>query len=232
MKTSKNNVWNKGLPSDYQPFFGKRHTTKSVQKMSAIAILRHKLEPNWGFQKGNQSTKGMHIIHSGTFKKGQKPWNYGNNSKVTVTCITCGKSFKVNPNMAKNRKYCTLKCRDISPIWIAGIRDKRLNQRFLRKETSLEKKMEVVLQKLNIDYEKQYPIKEARCIPDFVILDKHLAIFVDGTYWHSGKRIETDIKQQKLLTENGWNFVRYVEECFQPDKYPISIEHDLERRLE
>ena len=57
------------------------------------------------------------------------------------------------------------------------------------KETGLEKKMESILNELNIDYEKQPSLIGK---PDFRVRDTNILIFCDSSFWH-GRR-ESDVK--------------------------------------
>ena len=45
---------------------------------------------------------------------------------------------------------------------------------------------------------------------DIAIPDLNIAIEYDGSYWHKGRE-EADAKRQKLLENEGWKFLRYVD---------------------
>ena len=96
------------------------------------------------------------------------------------------------------------------------------------KETGLEKKMEFILNELNIDYEKQPSLIGK---PDFRIKDSNILIFCDSSFWH-GRR-ESDVKgksfkrnkefwiaklnynkkrdarNNRLLRKDGWSVYRF-----------------------
>jgi hypothetical protein len=57
-----------------------------------------------------------------------------------------------------------------------------------------------------------YPILNYPCLGysiDIVVPQLSLAIEYDGSYWHQDK--DYDIKRQKELEEEGWNFLRYID---------------------
>ena len=66
-----------------------------------------------------------------------------------------------------------------------------------------------------IEYDTHIPLCKT-CIPDIVFKDKKLAVFADGDYWHSkefngGKTWSRDRKQEEVLVNNGWSYLRFWE---------------------
>ena len=58
-----------------------------------------------------------------TFVIGMIPWNKGKkntfkkDTRITKTCPTCKKEFKLYPSILKRRKHCSVKCR---PVTVCG----------------------------------------------------------------------------------------------------------------
>jgi len=99
------------------------------------------------------------------------------------------------------------------------------------KETGPERRVEKLLRKMKIKFRKHYKVAGS---PDFVLLEKKIAIFVDGDFWHGydyeskgnrlpefwKEKIKMNIARDKnnnaKLKRLGWEVVRIWE-------------HDLER---
>ena len=79
------------------------------------------------------------------------------------------------------------------------------------KDTKIELKMEAELQKRGINYQKQVPLcKIARV--DFYLPEYRIIIQCDGDYWHNLENVkERSVRQDKLLTFNGFNVYRFWE---------------------
>ena len=118
------------------------------------------------------------------------------------------------------------------------MRDKKTTYRIMSaiksKNTRPEKLFEKELRKSKIKFKKHYPIEGK---PDFAILDKKIAIFIDGDFWHgnnwrlrgfknreqelkSYKRfwsdkiknnVARDKKTNKILRKKGWTVLRFWE---------------------
>ena len=78
--------------------------------------------------------------------------------------------------------------------------------------TSLEKQAWDTLEELDIEYVSQYPTHSGFII-DFAIVDKKIAIEVDGKKWHSSKgaRKHDRFKDYQLKRE-GWRVIRIKED--------------------
>ena len=87
----------------------------------------------------------------------------------------------------------------------------RLTRIFPKTKTKIELKIEKELVKLNIPYEMNFPIIEARTQVDFFILP-NIVIYCDGDYWHNlPEAIEKDKRQNKKLKELGFKVLRFWE---------------------
>lgn len=90
------------------------------------------------------------------------------------------------------------------------------NRKF--KETKIELKIEEELIKRGINYQKQVPLCKI-AIVDFYLPEHRVVIQADGCYWHNcplhGKgfidKEDKDIKQNLVLTFNGFNVYRFWE---------------------
>ena len=78
-------------------------------------------------------------------------------------------------------------------------------------QTSLENETEDILKELNIKYIPQYSIRSGFVV-DFAIIEKKIAIEVDGFKWHSSKKaIKHNRFKDYMLKRKGWKVVRLKE---------------------
>ena len=78
--------------------------------------------------------------------------------------------------------------------------------------TSLERQVESILKELDIEYIAQYPVHSGFVL-DFAILNKKIAIEVDGKKWHSSKEaMKRDRFKDYQLKREGWKVIRIKEE--------------------
>jgi len=79
------------------------------------------------------------------------------------------------------------------------------------KDTKIELMMEAELQRRGINYQKQVPLcKVARV--DFYLPEYRIVIQCDGDYWHNIPKVkERGIRQDNVLTFNGFNVYRFWE---------------------
>ena len=83
--------------------------------------------------------------------------------------------------------------------------------------TSLEKQVESILKELGIEYIAQYPVHSG-FILDFAILDKKIAIEVDGEKWHNSKEaMKRDRFKDYQLKREGWKVIRIKEKEISKD---------------
>lgn len=85
----------------------------------------------------------------------------------------------------------------------------RLNQIFPLKDTSIEVTVQQELASRNIQFQKHYPVIGQ---PDIAFLDKKIAIFCDGDYWHNRlEQVKRDTRVNEQLRNAGWLVLRYWE---------------------
>ena len=157
-------------------------------------------------------TKRKKTTPSTAFKKNSKPWCTGltknSDARVATRANMAAVGLREYYNVEESRQK---------------VRVTRLKQKFGKKETALERYFEAALKKTKIHYMRQHSI-ERYCTPDFIILDKKIAIFCDGEYWHpvAGKamkklnttqlhNLEVDARQNALLKKRGWTVLRFTE---------------------
>jgi very-short-patch-repair endonuclease len=131
----------------------------------------------------------------------RNPWH--GRKRVEITCDVCGTVKEIAKSRNKNgrRKFCSRRCKGI--------------YEFMKKnkyDTSLEKSVQLVLDKLGVKYVKQCPI-HGITLADFYIPEQRLVIQADGKYWHSlpGAK-ERDTRQDFLLMFNGYKILRLAED--------------------
>lgn len=93
-----------------------------------------------------------------------------------------------------------------------------------RKDTSIEKEIEKILLRNNIEYKKQYSIfykKDRSKTYDFYLPTYNVLIEADGDYWHGNrdkfktlnetqlKNLENDIFKNKLAIDYNHNLIRF-----------------------
>lgn len=78
-------------------------------------------------------------------------------------------------------------------------------------QTSLEKETENILNELSVKYSSQYSVRSGFII-DFAVIDKKIAIEVDGEKWHSSKEaMKHDRFKDYMLKRKGWKVIRLKE---------------------
>ena len=78
--------------------------------------------------------------------------------------------------------------------------------------TTIEITLYEILDLLGIEYLPQHALTEARTIPDAYIPSLRIAIYADGTYWHSfPKVIAKDKRVNAKLIKLGYTVIRLAE---------------------
>jgi len=127
--------------------------------------------------------------------------------RIIKTCLICGKEMKLAPHDAK-QKFCSHRCTGIYAI-----------ETMCKQDTSIEQKVEEILKKLGVKYQKQYRIQNFTVVDFFV--EPNIAIYCDGEYWHSKPEIkERDERINQKLKEMGIKVIRLPEQV-------IKLESDI-----
>jgi len=120
-------------------------------------------------------------------------------------CENCGKEFRHTPST--NPRFCCFACYRQAIAKRDG-------------ETSIEKKIRLFLQTLNIPFEQEYKI--ARYSIDFFVPLLNLAIECDGTYWHRDSK--RDRAKNQYLKRHNLKILRLSEDDINSGKSNNQIE--------
>lgn len=142
-------------------------------------------------------------------------------NKVELICGVCQKTYKVSPS-SRNRKYCSIECRDKSEEAKAHLINMNVMQQQKLTPNRLEQAGYKVLSDLEIEYQSQVLIANKFCV-DALVPAYNLIIQFDGDYWHGNpvrfpepdkrqmRRIALDQSQDKYLTKCGYRVLRIWE---------------------
>lgn len=125
-------------------------------------------------------------------------WNGG---KIERICEVCGDKFSVKREQIRRTgaKFCSLNCRSIFNV--------RHNHG--KNSTDIENKIEVLLQKIGVSYEKQVALHGIALV-DFLLPNQKI-IQCDGDYWHSLPLTkERDCRQDAQLKMRGYEILRLL----------------------
>lgn len=151
----------------------------------------------------------------------------GNNPQykgIKKKCLVCGKAIVSFPCLEKRglAKFCSAKC--------FGIYNVAHNWKC--KDTKIERIIEELLLREGIKFRKQHPISNIS-VADFLIIPQKIAVYCDGTYWHSLTRaIKKDAEINKKLPQMGFEVCRLSEEMImnQPEECIKKIKDLLQIR--
>jgi len=141
-------------------------------------------------------------------------WKENREAQLEISREAAKKTRELHPNLPKAAYRKALEKHP--DLHIKGALAALKKFRGKRYRTLPERRMEKILKKLNLPYKVFHVIKlpgGKYTIPDFVILDKKLAIYVDGKTWHDyphGTRRDRYINQE--LERLGWRVVRFWED--------------------
>lgn len=129
---------------------------------------------------------------------------------INSNCVKCGKEFR--HSRTQNRSHCSIPC-----------------YRKSKGETSIEKKVRLNIEKLNLNFTQEFSVTKNR-IYDFLIPSKNLLIECDGNYWHSlPTAIIADEKKNKTAKEFGYKLIRFSETEINTENFDKSFEEVLNR---
>jgi len=150
--------------------------------------------------------------------------------QIKKVCPQCQKVYWVPPSWAPKRTFCSKKCQDNSVRDYVKSVCKKCGKTFelprgdlergrghfctyrcyltYRGPSTLEEKMERVLNLANIKFERE--IKFKRFHVDFLIRNLKTVIECDGEYWHLMPKIqERDKRKDELLISLGYKVLRF-----------------------
>jgi len=128
-----------------------------------------------------------------------------------VSCKICGRLWKTATLRMEQGKTCNKKCASIKG-YLGGD----------RKETGIELKLQEILAEMGIEYTTQKPLLGVTVADIFI--EPNVAIFADGTYWHSGAAKEyKDGEKTKTLKRGGYVVLRLEEKEINKDVDKIKL---------
>lgn len=131
--------------------------------------------------------------------------------RYKVTCQICGRLWKNATLRMVQGKTCNKKCASIKG-YLSGD----------RKETGIELKLQELLREMGIEYTTQKPLLGVTVADIFI--EPNVAVFADGTYWHSGAMKEyKDSEKTKTLKRGGYVVLRLEEKEINKDIEAVKI---------
>jgi very-short-patch-repair endonuclease len=120
-------------------------------------------------------------------------------------CLLCGRIWKRETERMREGKTCCTRCASIKG-YLSGD----------RKETGIELKLQELLKAMGLEFTTQKPILGVTVADIFIA--PNVAIFADGTYWHSGAMKEyKDSEKTKKLRKGGYVVLRLEEKEINKD---------------
>lgn len=176
-------------------------------------------------QKGHWTGKkrpGFKLSHS--FTKGFTPWNKG--KKTSPEVIEKLRTSHIGQKAWNKGLKNHLSVEVVEKIRQSVLANPGKNFR----DTKPEMRVESELSRLGIFFEKQRSLCKVAKV-DFYLPEHHIAIQVDGCYWHNcsihsathldGKS-ERDSRQDAILAANGFNVYRIWEHDIMEDGFDLS----------
>ena len=120
-------------------------------------------------------------------------------------CLLCGRIWKRETERMREGKTCSARCSSIKG-YLSGN----------RKETGIELKLQGLLLAMDIAFEIQKPLLGITVADVFIA--PNVALFADGTYWHSGAMKEyKDSEKTRKLMKAGYVVLRLEEKEINKD---------------
>lgn len=120
-------------------------------------------------------------------------------------CKICGKIWNKLSLRMEQGKTCSKRCSSIKG-YLGGD----------HKETGIELKLQALLLAMGIDFVTQKPLLGITVADIFI--EPNVAIFADGSYWHSGKLQEyRDSEKTRKLVKSGYVVLRLDEKEINKD---------------
>ena len=208
------------------PFYGKKHSKKSLEIMSKSHIRENLSE--FTLQKMSKSQKIRLMTHphpmkgrkqseearrkNGDAHRGQKP-NSG--------CFKKGHTTWIKGKHHSLETLQKLRSRTVSQSTLEKIRLARAKQIMPSHDTKIERVIQIALSIEQIQYKKHkaFKMKSGSYHQVDIFIDPNICIEVDGCYWHSCKQCGFDypprVEKDKLINESlrsqGYKVIRIWE---------------------
>lgn len=182
----------------HNTFYGKKHSLKTIKKLSRLAKARLKNPKNnpWFGKKHSLKARKKISLNHANIKGENNPLFGKHHSKETKKKIS-------KSNTGKKTSLKTRKIRSKNRIkWMLTHSGKFI-------DTDIEIIVKNALNKLKIKYE--HPFKVGNHLADFYLPKHNLVIECDGEYWHNmpGRKIR-DRKQTKMMRNFGYKVKRFT----------------------
>lgn len=127
---------------------------------------------------------------------------------VLISCGVCEVEFRVTPSDENKRRYCSMRC-----------------YRASGRETGIERAVRLQLEAHGLRFLQEAQI--GAWVVDFLV-EGHLVIEADGSYWHS-KRPAVDQRKTLDLEERDYEVWRLTESEIHSPGFPAKFAQDWER---
>ena len=166
------------------------------------------------------------------------PWNKGkkiseeSRRKQSLSRKKLFASGYVHPMKGKkfpSGRFSPMKGKKHTPASLKIMREKRLHFVFPKKDTSIEKKLQKLLNVIGIEFEKHKPILGQ---PD-VFIQPNICIFTDGDFWHANPNqwLKHGAKQKgfkpndhvigKKTAKDVWDYDQKITDTLKKDGYVV-----------
>lgn len=188
----------------------------SIAKKGKSITEEHKRNISEG-QKGRAFSKETRHKISEALKGRKKSREVRDQIAKTLNGQRLSEEHKRNISKGQSRYWDSF----LSDSHRITMRIKRLNQILPNRNTSIELALQTELSNRGLIFQTHLPVGDI-CLPDIVFPELRIAIFADGTYWHSkdfndGKVWKKDQLQNETLGREGWSVLRFPGDMIKGD---------------
>lgn len=197
---------------------GRRNGMFNMEISKKVHATLRKKYPNWGKFNIGRKRPDLSERNRKNIKRGKKHpcWTEGYIKK----CKFCNKEFRIS-ECFKEQKFCNKNCYTEylrtyghSEKVMDAIRKNRQHQKFPKKNSSIEVKIQDFLKQLGVEFFTHQYIKEIehsyQC--DILIPSKKLIIECDGDYWHGNpKKYSDEGLTERILRQRELDKIRTKE---------------------
>lgn len=196
-------AWNKGIsPSE-----------ELRERISRTLKSKYANGFNGGFQKGHP----CYSYNLREWRKIHSPWNKGitgDKSHSFGKIFTEERKRKIAERLKKNQNTKGKSWKqNLTEEQRKSLRERLIGNLIMmpHRGTKIERLLQWLLKKNNIEFKSQYPVLGKYLVDIYV--KPNIVIEADGAYWHSSpEALLKDKKRDKELTENGYEIIRFREE--------------------
>lgn len=190
---------------------------QNLSKVLKVTWMKGKHHSEETKRKMREKRKGQ-VFTEETRKKmseSRKGRKFSEEHKRKISEVNKGRKFSEEHKRRMSEIHLNPKGYHQSKVFKQEARARRLNQKFLNTDTSIELSLQDELNRQGITHQKHLSVCGV-CQPDIVFPELKIAVFADGDYWHSptfkdGKVWRRDRNQDRILKENKWRILRFWE---------------------